>query len=357
MSCSLVNFGLIEDIPATRSYLFPQLKEDEEVKSAVADGWDDADWDFDDVDLDVKGKVDTDNIKETWLQECCISLSPSHDILAIAYKQRAVFLTQKWDVQESGGTGSKYRISFKGHLNHQEGECVSSLLCVPLVSQKTSSHGGPDWTCIMVGFTSGCIRMYTENGALLISQLLHEERVLKLKCRTYELPRHSGIAEQIEELTILYPKALVTIDGFSLFQSLRACRNQVARAAASGSDVIQLPPLAYKKWGLQEQERITDHVSAGVITPCSFNQMETASILGGYKASIKTSPPAASKYLTTGIGPFVGVYYALEGSTQPLLSDVAAAVASKLKSALFSQFSAASGWLGFKSPTGDQSDA
>ncbi len=34
---------------------------------------------------------------------------------------------------------------------------------------------------------------------------------------------------QHEELTILYKKALVTIDGFSFFQSLRACRNQVAR--------------------------------------------------------------------------------------------------------------------------------
>lgn len=37
---------------------------------------------------------------------------------------------------------------------------------------------------------------------------------------------------QLEELSILYPFALVTIDGFSLFQSLRACRNQVARGTA-----------------------------------------------------------------------------------------------------------------------------
>ncbi len=37
------------------------------------------------------------------------------------------------------------------------------------------------------------------------------------------------ILSQHEELSILYPAALVTIDGFSLFQSLRACRNQVAR--------------------------------------------------------------------------------------------------------------------------------
>lgn len=39
----------------------------------------------------------------------------------------------------------------------------------------------------------------------------------------------SNFLLQNEELSILYPAAIVTIDGFSLFQSLRACRNQVAR--------------------------------------------------------------------------------------------------------------------------------
>ena len=34
---------------------------------------------------------------------------------------------------------------------------------------------------------------------------------------------------QHEELVILYLRCLVTIDGFSLFQALKACRNQVAR--------------------------------------------------------------------------------------------------------------------------------
>lgn len=38
-----------------------------------------------------------------------------------------------------------------------------------------------------------------------------------------------SIVVQHEELNILYSKSLVTIDGFSFFQSLKACRNQVAR--------------------------------------------------------------------------------------------------------------------------------
>ncbi len=27
---------------------------------------------------------------------------------------------------------------------------------------RRSTHGGPDWTCILVGFSSGYVRMYTE---------------------------------------------------------------------------------------------------------------------------------------------------------------------------------------------------
>ena len=39
----------------------------------------------------------------------------------------------------------------------------------------------------------------------------------------------TALRVQHEELIILFRKAVVSIDGFSLIQSLRACRNQVAR--------------------------------------------------------------------------------------------------------------------------------
>uniref|UniRef100_A0A671VPL6 RAB3 GTPase activating protein subunit 2 (non-catalytic) n=1 Tax=Sparus aurata TaxID=8175 RepID=A0A671VPL6_SPAAU len=266
-----------------------------------------------------------------WLQDCVVSLSPCSDLLVLAHDQKAAFL--------SGQIFKQTLIS-----KSAEEECVSSSICIPLASQKRSSTGRPDWTCVVVGFTSGYVRFYTENGVLLLAQLLHEDPVLRLKCRTYEIPRHPGVTEQHEELSILYPAALVTIDGFSLFQSLRACRNQVARAAAAGSDVIQPPPLAYKKWGLQDMETIVDHSSVGIMTLCVFDQMRNASILGGFNASVKGSPPAMCQYVTVGGGPYTGFYYAVEGSSQPLLSHVALAVASKLTSALFS---AASGWLGW----------
>ncbi|XP_032145171.1 rab3 GTPase-activating protein non-catalytic subunit isoform X2 [Sapajus apella] len=265
--------------------------------------------------------------------------------MVIAREQKAVFLVPKWKYSDKGKEEMQFAVGWSGSLNVEEGECVTSALCIPLASQKRSSTGRPDWTCIVVGFTSGYVRFYTENGVLLLAQLLNEDPVLQLKCRTYEIPRHPGVTEQNEELSILYPAAIVTIDGFSLFQSLRACRNQVAKAAASGNENIQPPPLAYKKWGLQDIDTIIDHASVGIMTLSPFDQMKTASNIGGFNAAIKNSPPAMSQYITVGSNPFTGFFYALEGSTQPLLSHVALAVASKLTSALFN---AASGWLGWK---------
>uniref|UniRef100_A0A4W2EJD6 RAB3 GTPase activating non-catalytic protein subunit 2 n=1 Tax=Bos indicus x Bos taurus TaxID=30522 RepID=A0A4W2EJD6_BOBOX len=362
MACSIVQFCSFQDLQAARDFLFPHLREETPSGAVRRDpsksNWEDDGWgaweESEPQEPEEEGNTCKPQ-KTCWLQDCILSLSPTNDLMVIAREQKAVFLVPKWKHSDKGKEEMQFAVGWSGSLSVEEGECVTSALCIPLASQKRSSTGRPDWTCIVVGFTSGYVRFYTENGVLLLAQLLNEDSVLQLKCRTYEIPRHPGVTEQNEELSILYPAAIVTIDGFSLFQSLRACRNQVAKvfqnllcqpAAASGNENIQPPPLAYKKWGLQDIDTIIDHASIGIMTLSPFDQMKTASNIGGYNAAIKNSPPAMSQYITVGSSPFTGFFYALEGSTQPLLSHVALAVASKLTSALFN---AASGWLGWKS--------
>ncbi|KAJ4939071.1 hypothetical protein JOQ06_028533 [Pogonophryne albipinna] len=356
MSCSLLEFCRLQELKTVRDYLFQSQKNEpvEEKNQTENDvSWETSEWESawdsgenkeEETTSATKVEEEPTEQRAPWLQDCVVSLSPCSDLLVVAREQKAVFLSAKWRTDDGGREEMTLAVSWTGTLSTDEGECVSSSICIPLASQKRSSTGRPDWTCVVVGFTSGYVRFYTENGVLLLAQLLHEDPVLRLKCRTYEIPRHPGVTEQHEELSILYPASMVTIDGFSLFQSLRACKNQVARAAAAGSDVIQPPPLAYKKWGLQDMDAIVDHCSVGVMTLCVFDQMKNASILGGFHASVKGNPPAMSQYVTVGGGPYTGFYCAVEGSSQPLLSHVALAVASKLTSALFS---AASGWLGW----------
>lgn len=46
-------------------------------------------------------------------------------------------------------------------------------------------------------------------------------------------------------------------------------------AAASGNENVQPPPLAYKKWGLQDVEHIVDHASVGEFhIHCDFTLLE-----------------------------------------------------------------------------------
>lgn len=354
MSCSLLEFCKLQELKNVRDYLFNSHNTEPEEDKTQTDEltWDTSDWESAwDKDVQEENATSPTTVEEGeelstpgWLQDCVVSLSPCSDLLVVAREKKAVFLSAKWRTDDSGREEMTLALSWTGVLSVEEGECISSAICIPLASQKRSSTGRPDWTCVVVGFTSGYVRFYTEHGVLLLAQLLHEDPALRLKCRTYEIPRHPGVTEQHEELSILYPAALVTVDGFSLFQSLRACKNQVARAAAAGSDVIQPPPLAYKKWGLQDMDNIVDHCSVGVTATCVFDQMKNASILGGFNASIKGSPPAMCQYVTVGSGPYTSFFYAVEGNSQPLLSHVALAVASKLTSALFN---AASGWLGW----------
>lgn len=356
MACALVPFCSFQDLDSARDFLCAHLRQAPPAGTAGGKegagkqtNWKDDGWGaWDEAEApEPEGEEESASKMQasSWLQDCVLSLSPTNDLMVIAREQKAVFFVPKWKQSEKGKEEMQYAVGWSGSLNVEEGECVTSVLCIPLASQKRSSTGRPDWTCIVVGFTSGYVRFYTENGVLLLAQLLNEDPVLQLKCRTYEIPRHPGVTEQNEELSILYPAAVVTIDGFSLFQSLRACRNQVARAAASGNENVQPPPLAYKKWGLQDVDTIVDHVSIGIMTLSPFDQMKTASNIGGYNATIKNNPPTMSQYITVGSNPFTGFFYALEGNSQPLLSHVALAVASKLTSALFN---AASGWLGWK---------
>ena len=40
-------------------------------------------------------------------------------------------------------------------------ETITSVLCVPIKSLQKSSQGMPDWICVILGYNTGIVRMYT----------------------------------------------------------------------------------------------------------------------------------------------------------------------------------------------------
>ncbi|XP_066923721.1 rab3 GTPase-activating protein non-catalytic subunit-like [Clytia hemisphaerica] len=370
MSCALHSISQIHNVDKLQS-LLKDLAADQQ--AAVDKGFDnefvvgeegvnnwDGDWGSDDdwvADASpVEALSPSGNLGKSWLHTCKLSLSPAGDLIAIAKDDKGIFLTRRWPKETTSSPTIEaqtpsYDITWSGDLTCEENEKVTCINAVPLASQQSlsrSSQGSPDWTCIIAGYSTGYIRMYMSNGSLLLSQFLHDGPVLNIVIRTKT--SFASSSDQVDELIILYSKAIVTIDGFSLYQSLRACRNQLAKAQASyGSESIQPPPLAYKKWKSTGQKGVTDCVSCGVTSPCFFDRLQTASVIGGQQATVKGSSPAFNRFLSTGTEPFLCYYQALEGSNQPILSDVAMAYASKLTSAVFSSvknFTMGSGWFG-----------
>ncbi|KAK7862418.1 hypothetical protein R5R35_008896 [Gryllus longicercus] len=267
-----------------------------------------------------------------WLQECSLSVSSMGDHLVIAHKRYMVILKSKWDSHEE--VKMKYHPSVYLQVGDDNDDVVTAVLCLPLFAHGKSFHCGPDWTCIAVGFSSGYVRFYTEMGNLLAQEILHTDPVIHLKCQSYEMTRSSTAQEQTEEVYVMYKSVLCVLGGFGLFQTLRACRSQVARAKANCGDVVPAPPLIYKKWGFQDQAVITDCEMAGLATSNTFNHLMTTSLCQDFGAYYRSGAPQMSLVVAVGRKPFVGFHYAMEGGAPPPFKDMAMAVASKLKSAI-----------------------
>lgn len=93
-----------------------------------------------------------------------------------------------------------------------------------------------------------------------------------------------------------------------------------------------------RKWGFQEQTTINDVAVVGLDMTNTYDHLFTASTLSGFDAKYRAMPPHNNLILAAGSKPFLAFHYALEGGSgsgiQPILTDVAKAVASRLKSAL-----------------------
>ncbi|CAN7992694.1 unnamed protein product [Ixodes hexagonus] len=306
MSCQLVRLAFISDLNIVKSTLFPNAEDAEENKKTYHEAWD---WPVESFEPESDKKAAKD--ENRWLQECIAALSPTADVLAFGRQQNAVFLTAKHGV--TSRSDWKYEISFCGQLKSPTGGDITAILCLPLSSQKRQvSSGAPDWTCVIVGFRSGHIQIYTDDGKMLLTQLVHEEPVLRLKCQTYTPPRFGGFNEQPDELSVIYPHAVVCVEGFGLFQTLRACRNQLARTAAGNQASVTPPPLSYKKWGPQDVRNVRDCEIAGTVLPSLFDQMVTESVRKANGGKVRYSAASSSLLLATGSDPYLAFYYAKE---------------------------------------------
>ncbi|XP_059473324.1 rab3 GTPase-activating protein non-catalytic subunit [Neocloeon triangulifer] len=334
MACQITEVAQVAAIQSVKAKL---TLNEFEVREEPKDDFDPDNWEWEET---TPGTSSSSNAtpsgtsKETslWLQKSKVSLSPSGKILVLAHGKQLVvlnaFLSTRDQTREAV---TEYNVTSHGNVC-QPGEEITAVLCLPLISQLNRSSIGTEWTCIAVGYSSGFVRFYTEDRKLLTEQEFEKEPVIHLKCQSFKRAAHSEAQEQPEELYVMYPSSIVTLPGFSLFQTLRGCRNQLARVEGSGSGSVESPPLVHTKWGFAEQDQVNDCQVIGLPPVNTYDHLLTASLCGGFEAVAKSSAPAHDLVIATGRKPYVGYHFTVKGTTQPLIVGVAKAVSSALNS-------------------------
>ena len=268
-----------------------------------------------------------EEIKSSWFDEIQFSLSPSCGLGAFQYKGRLVVI-KEIPPDVSPPNELSYRSVHKGYLNVSEEDHPTAVLCLSIAIQhksvgSTLSLSSSLWDCIIVGYSSGYIRMYTEVGALLFEQIFHPQPILQLKyC-------HPKVLQ--DELMVIHPDVIIAVDGFSLYQCLRICRMQMTRSGLT--DQAKNTSLSYKKLQFQDQKGTADVEFFGVRNTTPFEHLFQASLAGGsahYIGQAGLGP--VYNYLAVGKEPFVAQYCPSEQVAQLIMSEVVMNVASKLLS-------------------------
>eukprot|EP00116_Pleurobrachia_bachei_P001238 sb/3461500/ len=253
-----------------------------------------------------------------WTDAVQLSLSTAGDLLSALHRNKLVILK----LYEQGG---QFNIVHKGLLSEgDEATCLISLSVA--LQQKTVGTNTviltSTWNCVIVGFASGYLRIYTDSGTQLFEQIFHPHPVRSLKyC-------HPKVLQ--DELIVMYHDIVIAVDGFSLYQCLRFCRLQQQRTATAGN-TAKSHNISFKKWHLQDQGATCDVEFYGVKNTTPFEHLFQASLAGGSAQYIGHAGlgPVFS-YVSVGRDPCVSLYTPSEQAAQPIMSEVVMSVASKL---------------------------
>jgi len=135
--------------------------------------------------------------------------------------------------------------------NHcTEGESISALTMVS-IPDGTAGDIKSYISVLVIGYSSGMVKLFSQNGDLIHTQLIHRAAVLKMKLATSAA---TGIfTGTTENLSILYhPNLMAVIDGISLYNVIHTYFRVTKTTTAVPVS------LDIKKWHLEGGMEISD---------------------------------------------------------------------------------------------------
>ena len=211
-------------------------------------------------------------------------------------------------------------------------ERLTSLLVLPVLSSRTTQSS---WHATIVGFTSGCVRVYTESGQLLLEKAFHNSPVKRIGVQSMPEGKHFTQvlhSQAVQELVVVHPSLVVTVSAGDLFSTLAAALSSLARARAGHTEEEEVVTPLPGTLLLVTEQKIEDCASL-VSQQTAYCQYLGLTMQGGYVDSRHKPLHIAPSFLTTGLDPFLHRLERPNGSG-PGLSSVVSSVKSGLWSAV-----------------------
>ncbi|KAJ1734242.1 hypothetical protein LPJ61_001181 [Coemansia biformis] len=216
------------------------------------------------------------------LRKAVFAASMDGSYLAVACSERFMLLGHPEDASMC------YRLISVGSEAALPGETVTAIYCMDIYApsllpgthhgqqrqqQQQQGKQGSQLLCVVVGYSSGYLRVFSMYGHLLTAHQLHSQPLLRIQHRmplhaasegggTLPTQPHSrSTPEDTEEVCLAYADGtMVSIDGQSLYLALRVCQSEAAAGEASE------PTFQYKKWSFDvSTPQVSDAVSYGPV--------------------------------------------------------------------------------------------
>jgi hypothetical protein len=180
-----------------------------------------------------------------------------------------------------------------------------------------------DWTCIVVGLSTGILQFYSDNGALLYEKNLNNEPILNI--------RIFG-----DELTIFYQSCIIVYQVSHLVPLLKSLKEMFNKAKTTKIDLMDKDYMVmYKKWDYKNKEmQISDGLMVSQKKTCLFDHLVSEGLELGFTKKYRNTPTQSAHVISTGARPYVNFHSAREGFKQQGLTDVAKSIANKITSKL-----------------------
>ncbi|XP_061394474.1 rab3 GTPase-activating protein non-catalytic subunit [Musca vetustissima] len=252
---------------------------------------------------------------DNWLSGINYSISPAGEMIAMALGEKLALLSSCWDSKLQTST---YTLSWCGELEDPN-QIVTSVLCLPMFGKTVSS--GAEWTCIVMGLSSGMMVFYTDSGIKLYSQSYHESPVQAIKA--YTPPRHS---EADAFVYIVYDHCVCILKGSDLIPHLNNLRHNLNRSVGRMNSIAETADLLpFQKFTFPNEREtiINDAIIDATQTPRVYDNIVDQCVSFGYHARVSSTTMKSSTVVGVGAEPCLGYYMAEEGYKAISIGEVA----------------------------------